>query len=303
MAIRITERPKSREVKFESNGGASRTDTYVIQGASDSSEALKSLINEAPSSVSVNGIACGAPSYDVKPEANPTDPVVSVYYGTVSYSAASGVPKPSGGGGSDPQQPQTPEDRSVISFDVTSTPETLLNSYTTTIHRTSGFEDKLNGWPINQHHPELPPEGVEINTRAVTFSINSLVYASVATDAWWFARLNQVWTRNQDNFLAFGFGMVMLTGITGELMKSGYWRVGMNFEYRQNRPPVTYPTVKGPITLGMTNGWDYVWAEYNTLTVDDDNPDTPDTVRREVTDVHVCEIYKTSDFTQLPIVF
>lgn len=295
-----TEEPRSRSIKMGPTSG-SRTDRYFGRGFTDSDEAYIELVLTAPAFVVSGKRILGGPEYSVEPVVNPTDPNVSVYAGSVTYKTPD-LQQPT-----QQQEPQVPGDPSRFTFDFSS----IEDVRTEAIEQTTYFPDDLGGtnrpnWTkaINQQHPELPPEGVQVNKPIANFTVNTVLHSSVADAAWWKEQMDQVWTLNEAEFRTLPPKCVALTGIGGELRSDGFFHVQYNFEYRPMQPAaVLEGTGNEFINIPELPGWTYLWAQYKTFeTVNDADPTKPPETRRVLSKVHVADIYPTSDFNKLAVI-
>lgn len=289
------ERPKSRKLK-EGPKSASRTDMWVGRGYSDSTVALNALKASAPVFALVGLKLVGGPEYTVDPVVNTDDDTsASVYNGSVTYKTAEQQQQDG--------EPEEPTDETLFTFDFSSMEGVRINAITQTTYNPDVAP--LVDWTkaINQQHPDLPPEGVKVNKPIANFVGKSVVSSEKATHQFWKDQLDQVWTLNEAEFLKFPAKCVALTGISGELRSSGFWHLEYSFEYRPMQEAEVIKAGSGKsIPIPELPGWVYIWAEYTKIETDrDNNPDTPDEVRRVVNRVHVAEIYKTSDFEDLEI--
>jgi hypothetical protein len=306
----IEEKQDSRVMNWNSES-ASTSRMYHLVDYPDTQDALEALSNYIPSDVVVGNYLCVLPEYSVSPVFS--DPDRTLYEATVTWKTpdiASG-----GGGDSTATDPKEPEDLTSLSFNFSSISRVIQNSVpqtdssgslvavgSTQFFPAGGFDDVLSD-TINQQHPELPPEGVEVNSPIITITAKTVVSRNVATTSWWDARFDQIWTTNASTWNGLSARCVMLTGIQANERGDGHWDVTHNFEYRPRNPASKFSYWKQgsstPDTMDIPAhaGWVHVDVNYNQLVNTDQNGDTK--TFRTVTGVTLHNVYPQSDFDLL----
>lgn len=292
----IREQPTSGKIQFDDKS-ASADFSFYLTGYSSTWTALDALISYAPLVQVVRNKLLAYPQYDVQPVIT-VDATSSQYTGTVTYTTSDQT--------NNEEEPDTGDDASFSFGFSTLTDVKLTTTSQQTYHNNTGVPTQNKETAINRHHPELPPEGVEYLTPIATMTGKCVIPAAVATNLWFRYRLEQVYTLNNAIFRGLPINSVMFTGMTGSRRTDGNWDITYNFEFRPDKAGTTFGHVTSEtgITIPSTGGWQLLWLEYADIKVTD-IPQTEDDEGksyRQVSKVHVADIYGTSNFAALGMV-
>ena len=313
------EEHKSRKIAITldaSDGTQAATDDRMFVAIDYTSEnlALEAILANEPTSVYVQGLLCIRVGASLSPDL--ADPEKTIYRVKINYATPNLGGGQGGGGGADTDpepDPEKPEDQSRRTFDFGTRGTVKLyaeygqDSFKIDKNGTDTFDSSF-GRAINVDADDVAPEGVEINGESCTWQITKVVSGAVATNAWFQARLNQVWTCNKATFFGFPPRTVACTGITGEYQNSGDFIITYNFEYRKYQSVVengfhhlkveTRPgnwRSLGPIDA--VTGFDYVWYRYRTK---EKKPAASAgkaaTIVRYLSSVHIARVYEDTNF-------
>jgi hypothetical protein len=278
---KIAQAPNSPE--FESSGLNSwMKRTYLIDAETEAA-ALVLLKGAAPATATVDTIPLEAtPVYKIK-TIRGLDGGVSRYEGTVDYRHA----------GRDEQTEAANEliepgrEKVSFSFSGASAHQTVCLSQTK-----YGTNSRDVGKALNvQYNGEV--DGLEVNSRTGQFTVSTVIEAATATNAWFKARFEQVWTLNNATFRSWGAGSVALIGIDGRQRADGNWEIDYSF---QIQPPETLTEIGG-VSLGGSvakEGWQYAWVMFRPK--DDANKIVPEPIG-----AYIADIYPKTDFSLLGI--
>lgn len=270
--------------KSVSNGlNSSKTRTFEIVAASEAA-AYVLLKAYAPSSDQVDGITLGAtPVYAIEP-VQAVDGGPNIYRGRVEYRHA----------GSDFQTFAANEllevGREKVTFSASG--QTTLKKYALS-QLQYGVDARIVGNQLNVQY-DGTVDGLEVNERAGQFTVSTVIDKDVATNAWWKARFEQVWTINDATFRSWEEGSVALAGIDGRQRADGHWEVDYTF---QIKPMEKDLTEVADFPLGVTRdkeGWQYVWAMLR-------NKEDSGKIVPEVIGIYFADIYEKSNFANLGI--
>ena len=292
MAAYITEDQKSRKMSIGKDS-ASTTRIYHMFDYVDTDAALNALSNYVPLQVQVGDRVCSIGTLSVDPSFS--DPNKTLFKGTVSWE----TPATSGEG-----EPVEPEDNTSFSFSFSSIEDVKLYSGNQTSYTSSGQNNDEEG--INRQYPDAMPEGMAINKPIVTFDAKTVIAGNVASNNWFKARLDQVWTLNQSTFRSLPPRSVAFTGLSGSIRSDGNWDITYSFEYRPNNSGQTFKTetegTPSTITTPDSGGWDYVWSAWDKLSVPAAGGAEKKT-KRVIRSVSITkDVYPSSDFNQLGMV-
>lgn len=138
-------------------------------------------------------------------------------------------------------------------------------------------------------------EGTDINQRTGSFSVDVLIDEATATNAWFKARLEQVWTFNNATFRSWPAGSVALTGMQSRQRSDGNWDISYSFQIFPNETGVSEI---GGVALGTTinlKGSQYKWVMFRPK--DDGGKIVPEPIG-----AYVAQLYEDeTDFSQLGI--
>ena len=278
---KITQRADSPV--FESSGlNSSMTRTYDINATSDSA-ALVLLKLTAPAMATVDSIPLSAtPVYRIQ-AVRCVAGGISNYVGTVEYRHA----------GRDEQTQQANEliepgrEKVTASFSGATVTSTVCLSQTK-----YGANSRDVGKAINvQYNGEV--EGHELYARTGSFTVSTVIDGATATNAWFKARFEQVWTLNNATFRSWPAGCVALTGMDSRQRADGNWEVDYTF---QIQPPETLTEIGGvPLGGSVTKeGWQYAWVMFRPK-------DDTDKIVPEAIGAYIANVYPKSNFGSLGI--
>ncbi len=307
----IEEKQDSRVMNYNAES-ASTSRTYHLVDYPDTQDALAALANSVPTDVVVGNYLCVLPEYAVTPIFS--DPDRTLYEATVTWKTPD-IASGGGGGAGEAKDPKEPEDPSNLTFSFSAISRVIQNSVPQyvngTLSQVGSTQFYPNGNPpqnvlvdtINQQHPEMPPEGIEVNSPIITITAKTIISSTVATQSWWSDRFSQVWTTNNDTWNGLAKRCVMLTGIQASERSDGHWDVTHNFEYRPTNPASKFmywtagASTPSELDIPSHAGWVHVDVNYNQLVNTDQNGDTK--TFRTVTGVTLHNVYPQSDFNSL----
>ncbi len=301
----ITEHQESRTLTFNAKSG-STTRKYRAFDYVDSQDALQAVVNYAPSTVVVGSYLCVLPEFTVTPVFS--DPDSTYYNCDVTWNTAD---QAAGGGGDEGEStdPKEPEDNTSFSFQFTSLEDVKVATTDCTTYsskKLGGQKGQTNG--INKLSPESEPQGVSYNRPIITISAKTVISGTKATNQWFKDRFAQVWTLNDSEWRSLPAKSVAFTGMSGSYRSDGNWDITYNFEHRPDTVGETFKFHSKKYgdstqTLPSIDGWDYLWAEHTTVTLENNVNDDLNTTVRNLNKVHVVhDLYKTSDFDDLDMV-
>jgi len=263
---------------FESDGiNSTMTRTFAISAASESS-ALSLVKAFAPATATVDSIPLEAPRKISVSRIGPLQ-----YSATVSYRHA----------GRDEQEKQelinVGDERVSADFSGQS------------IHVTTAISQTK--YPASARDVDLgvnvqvdgTVEGTDINQRTGSFSVDVLIDEATATNAWFKARFEQIWTFNNGTFRSWPAGSVALTGMQSRQRSDGNWDISYSFQIFPNEAGVTEI---GGVSLGTTvnlKGSEYKWVMFRPK--DDAGKIVPEPIGAYVANVYGDE----TDFSDLGI--
>ena len=303
----IQEHQESRTMNYNAKSGTTSRQ-YVMLDYTDTSDALAALVNYVPNDIYVHNYQCVLPEFDISPVFS--DPDRTMYEATVTWKT---VDIATGGSGDeDSDEPKEPTDDTSFTFSFSGVSEVIQQSVEQTSGEGSrGFDVKGNvqsvptSW-INQQNPSLPPEGVEVNRPVTTITAKTIVSGYTATNAWFGARMDQVWTTNDSTWRGLEKHCVMFTGMDGARRSDGNWLITYNFEYRpmNESQRFLYWKSKGEspnyLTVPRHSGWTHVDARYNEVQLT--SADGYDETKRTLSNVQLHHVYGDSDFYQLGMI-
>lgn len=273
---RITEEVTSPT--FESDGiNSTMTRTFAIVAATESS-ALTLTKTAAPATATVDSVPLEAPRKIAISRVGPGQ-----YKATVSYRHA----------GRDEQEKQelinVGDER--VSADFAGQTQQITTAVSQTKYPTSARDV---GRGINVLD-DGTVEGTEINQRTGSFSVDVLINQATATNAWFKARFEQVWTFNNATFRSWPAGSVALTGMQSRQRSDGNWDISYSFQIFPNETGVSNI---GGVSLGTTvnlKGSEYKWVMFRPK--DDAGKVVPEPIGAYVANVYGAE----TDFSLLGI--
>ena len=283
----ILEDHKSREVELNSNGG-SATYMYTLKGYADEDAAMTAMLNYAPSTVTVGGLALITESSRINPIVIGDDANTTIFKGVMRY----GSPELT-----NLTTPQADEN-ALLSGEFTARTSDILFAKDS-IH--VEWDESSKNWreyepisvqpptaavqwignAINKYSKYRPVLGTQRNIPASTFSLTTIVPPEVATNDWFKSRMNQVWTLNATTFRSLPPRTVALTNMGYQQRADGSWEVTYSFEYRPyvesyrisrrsagaGDVPFASTNVNGELYNGTSGvqgtfrfcAWDYLW--------------------------------------------
>ncbi len=302
----IEEQQESRTMKYSAKS-ASTSRMYHMFDYPDSQDAIIALSNYIPVDVTVGNAICGSPEYDITPVFS--DPDRTLYEATVTWKTPD-IASGGGDGGSTntAKDPKKPEDPTSITVSFGTRSELVQNSITSDgkvlVSGTWVAQADLIARGIHRQHPELPPEGVEVNVPVVILTTKTVVGRNVASAVWQQERFDQLWTTNLYEWYGLPFETVMFTGIEMSQRYDNDWDVTYTFEYRPTPgiKPFEYWTPSGPATTTMYLApWDIVDVRY--MQVEKAIlPDGFEETVRSPSEILTHRIYEYSDFSLLGMV-
>ena len=307
----IEEKQESRTMTYTAESG-STTREYHLFDYVDTSDALAALVDYVPNDIYVHNYLCILPEFEISPVFS--DPERTLYEATATWKTAD-IASGGGGGDDSPDDPKEPEDPTSFSFAFSGLTEVIQQSVRQELGSLSDGSVQFNtdgsskSWSsawLNKQHPDLPPEGVEVNRPITTISAKTVVSGYIATNDWFRNRMAQVWTTNDAVWRGLEKHCVMFTGMDGTKRGDGHWDITYNFEYRPMNPAQKFLYWKGKglnpsyITIPRHSGWLYVDANY-TQVADDSSDGYAKTVR-SLDEVLLHHIYGESDFNNLGMV-
>ncbi|MDB4442127.1 hypothetical protein N9219_01755 [bacterium] len=309
----IEEQQESRTMQY-SQKSASTTRLYHMFDYPDSQDAIVALSNYRPDTILVGNAWCGAPEYDITPVFS--DPDRTLYEAKVTWKTPDISAGGGGGGGSTntAKDPQAPEDKTSLTISFGTTTEVLQNSIS------SGQYMKVNGnwlsltWfspqGINRQHPELPPEGTNVNVPTVIITAKSVIAKTVGSAAWQRARFNQLWTTNNAEWNGLEANHVMFTGMEMSQRSDDDWDLTYTFEYKKSTGDdagneyFEYYTEAGRAEVAIKRGnpWMIIDARYTQTQKTINDQSGYDQTVRNLDDVYTHNLYHESDFSKLGMV-
>jgi len=300
----ITEMQESRSITYNSKS-ASETRKYHCFDYTESSDALAAVIAYAPQRTIVGHYQCVLPEFTVTPVFS--DPQKTYYSVDVVWNTPDQAEGGSGSG-EDATEPKEPEDETSFSFQFTSITDVKVNTNNCTTYTASKINGKTGVTDtINQLSPESEPQGVEYNRPIITITAKTVIHRNMATNVWFKNRFAQIWTLNEETWRGLPANSVAFSGMNGTHRSDGHWDITYTFEHRPDTAGEVfkmYNDLSGAATVQVQSldGWDYIWAQHMTTTIDNDVNDDR-TTQRKLSAVHIVhDIYKTSDFSTLGMV-
>ncbi len=302
----IEEQQESRTMKYSAKS-ASTSRMYHMFDYPDSQDAIIALSNFIPTDVTVGNAICISPEYDITPVFS--DPEKTLYEATVTWKTPDISSGGGGGGGSTntAKDPQKPEDNTSLTISFGTRTEVMQNSISSDGKYYSGIWLDLPAGPggINRQHPELAPEGTEVNVPSVIITAKSVIGKNIASVSWQKDRYDQLWTTNLHEWNGLPFETVMFTGMEMSQRSDDNWDLTYTFEYRPHPgfQPFEYWTPEGRESISLNRApWDIVDVRYNEVVKTiDDGSGFEQTVRSpDIIALH--RIYEYSDFSLLGMV-
>ena len=306
----IEEKQESRTMTYNAESGSTTREYHLVDYV-DTSDALAALVGYVPNDIYVHNYLCILPEFEINPIFS--DPERTLYEATVTWKTAD-IASGGGGGGGDesPDDPKEPEDNTSFSFSFSGLSEVIQQSIQqgtspgSAQFNTNGSAKSWDSAWMNKQHPDLPPEGIEVNRPITSMTAKTVISGYVATQEWFRDRMAQVWTTNDTTWRGLEPHCVMFTGMDGVRRGDGHWDITYNFEYRPPNPEQKFLYWKGKglnpsyITIPRHSGWVQVDANY-TQVADDSSDGYAKTVR-SLDEVLLHHVYHESDFNKLGMV-
>ena len=310
----IEEQQESRTMQY-SQKSASTTRLYHMFDYPDSQDAIVALSNYRPENILVGNAWCGAPEYDITPVFS--DPDRTLYEAKVTWKTPDISAGGGGGGGSTntAKDPQAPEDKTSLTISFGTTTEVLQNSSSARLYyqlesgewTSTGL---LQGGGINRQHPELPPEGTNINVPTVIITAKSVIAKTVGSPSWQEARFKQLWTTNNAEWNGLKKNHVMFTGMEMSQRSDDDWDLTYTFEYKKSTGDddgdelFEYYTESGTewLYVNRKNPWMIVDARYTQTQKTISDQSVYNQTVRNLDRVALHNVYYQSDFRALGMV-
>lgn len=259
---------KTQSPTFEADGiNSTMTRSYAIS-ASSTSSALSLVKAAAPATATVDSIPLEAPRKISISAVGPGQ-----FEATVSYRHA----------GRDEQEKQEliniGDER--VSADFTGQTIHVTTAISQTKYPAASARDVGVGINVLD---DGTVEGTDINQRTGSFSVDVLISSATATNSWFKARFEQVWTFNNGTFRSWPAGSVALTGMSSRQRSDGNWDITYNFQIFPNETGVS--TIGG-VSLGTTvnlKGSEYKWVMFRPK--DDGGKVVPEAIGAYVANVY-----------------
>lgn len=159
------------------------------------------------------------------------------------------------------------------------------------------------------------PQGLEVVSRALDFSVNKWLRPSQVTWAWIRRIAEYSGTINRDPWQGFASGTLLFKGIDGNrasLASDAWWQIPMAFSAapeEQEKEIVVWneyaPGGEETITVHLF-GWQYLNVRTGRHYVDETAPEGEEPVSRKVgksiiTGYSICDVYPKKDWSELPL--
>lgn len=287
MAIEVFQSIESGELTLPTGDGSESAPLeYWVTGTDDRDAAAAAVINQLPFIVRNRLVPR---SLKLKPEGAP-----NIWRATVEYLEPDKIDRPK-------QMPRA-IGQATWSFDATGATQRI-------------FECPAGLGGQATYGPNAPDadsqiniidgrvEGVDIVIPQLTLTINQKFEGSTLTLPWVKAFANMVGTTNDDTFLGFEAGELLLLGGTGTqpvaynndgTTEFGERDITFNFAYSQNRTDLSFAG-SADFTNIEKKGHEYIWFAYEVV-------ENIDSKKGKLIGVYVATVYDESDFSTLGIV-
>jgi hypothetical protein len=284
MPIEVIEKATSRGLNLATGGGADDSEfEYWVTGSEDQSAVASAVIAAIPFVVRLSLI----------PKTLKLEKLESYghWSASIKYASPDKVDKP--------KQIPRAIGQATWSFDATGGTQKVFEALAQTA---SGANAPAAGKQINIDAGKV--QGVDIVVPQLTLTINQKFAGSTLTLPWVRAFAQLIGTTNDDTFLGFEAGELLLLGGNGTQPVAynddgtttfGERDVSFQFAYSPNRDDLAFSGDRISVTGVTKKGHDYIWYAYETA-------ENTDSLAADLIGVYVATVYEESDYTTLGIV-